>query len=173
MSDEYNGVSVDYSRKQEVIEEIRDKVLGNRDFLNAMIDSLLDKLTGTEPEITSLISSLIYRKIKGSDFETIIKDHINRLAEEEFKQNIIGLLNSRVCVLETRLRQLEDLFRGMDEVFFQELKYNGGKLVYSTTGWRGEDVKFTSTCSLSDIRDQIDYIENEIINLKEEINEQK
>ncbi len=142
------------------------------DFLNEIADSLIDQLIAKDPEVSKLITALIYRKIKSLDIGEAIKKSIKKIADEEFKDNILGVINMRVCNIEAKLYDIERRLSNVDSDM-SDLRYSNGKLVYSTCDWRGEDVKFTSTCSLSDLKDSLDWMQNEIFELKTKIEDEE
>ena len=142
----------------------------NEDFINEIADSLIDRLIAKEPEVSELIASLVYRKMKSLNLDEAIRDSIQKIAEEEFQNNIIGIVNMRVCKLETDINDLQSTVYGLMNDL-GEVRSNCGKILYRVSDWHGEDVKFTSTYSLSDLVGRLDWMQNQVDELKIEVEE--
>lgn len=140
----------------------------NEDFINEIADSLIDRLIAKEPEVSELIASLVYRKLKSLDVNATIRSAIQRIADEEFQNNILGVVNARVCKLESDVRDIQSMVYGfMNDL--SEVRSKCGTIVYKTNDWRGEDVRFTNTWSLSGLVERIDWIDTQLNNLKTEV----
>lgn len=142
----------------------------NEDFLNEIADSLIDRLIEKEPEVSELIASLVYRKMKSLNLDETIRISVQKIADEEFQNNIMGVINMRVCKLEESLHNLELQVYGITGDL-SEVRTNCGKIVYKVNDWSGEDIRFTSTWTLSGLVDRIDWIQSQIEDLKIEVEE--
>lgn len=140
----------------------------NEDFINEIADSLIDRLIAKEPEVSELIASLVYRKLKSLDLNETIRSAIQRIADEEFQNNILGVVNARVCKLESDVRDIQSMIYGLVNDL-SEVRSNCGKIVYRTNDWRGEDVKFTNMWSLSGLVERLDWQERQLNDLKTEV----
>ena len=140
------------------------------DFLNEIADSLIDRLIEKEPEVSELIATLVYRKMKSLNLDEAIRSSVQKIADEEFQNNIMGVINMRVCKLEESLHILETQVYGITSDL-SEVRTNCGKIVYKVNDWRGEDIQFTSTWTLSSLVDRIDWIQSQIEDLKTEVEE--
>lgn len=168
MGDTYETMNKkDYGVPQELVDKVKDKIFEIPDNFNKLIEAVIDRLIDKEPEVSSLITSILFKKIESSvDFDSTIRTVVDKIADDEFKNNILGLLNARVCSIESRIGELSSSIY-MIQNQLREVSFNGGEIVYRTNdAYYGEDVKFTSTCSLSSILSEIGYLIQETNNLK-------
>lgn len=160
-------VNNDYSVSQELVDKVKDKIFEVPDNFNKLIEAVIDKLIDKEPEVSSLITSILFKKIESStDFDSTIRMVVDKIADDEFKNNILGLLNSRICILESKISELSSSIYMIQERL-RDVSFNDGEIIYRTNNtYYGEDVKFTSTYSLSNMLSEIDCLIRDVDYLK-------
>ena len=151
-------------------QEFRDQLFGNSsDFINSIADTLIDRLIDKDEEVCKLITSVVYRKLKSMDVEKTLKESIDKLMDEEFSSNVMGIINMRVCNLENNLYQTQS--EVFDLVSKTDNMMSNRYVTYSD--WYPSDVKFTSSWTLQSLIDRISYLEAELNNLITEVKNER
>ena len=129
MGDTYETMNKkDYGVPQELVDKVKDKIFEIPDNFNKLIEAVIDRLIDKEPEVSSLITSILFKKIESStDFDSTIRMVVDKIADDEFKNNILGLLNSRVCCIENKISELSyNLYMIQNQL--RDVSFNNGEL---------------------------------------------